>query len=85
MCALNYVIFDQVLADMDDSVVAVLPQDLATEAQTLRRELEERHRRILQQRLFTEAGFGGRQGNALFWQQGKTYCHLENVANVHCS
>ncbi|KAK3102129.1 hypothetical protein FSP39_009035 [Pinctada imbricata] len=48
----------QVLADMDDSMVAVLPPDLAAEAQSLRRELEERHRRIMQERLFTQAGAG---------------------------
>ena len=44
----------QVLADMDDSQVAVLPPDLAAEAQSLRRELEERHRRIMQDRLYSQ-------------------------------
>ena len=44
----------QVLADMDDSQVAVLPPDLAAEAQSLRRELEERHRRIMQDRLYPQ-------------------------------
>lgn len=39
---------------MDDSLVAVLPADLAAEAQTLRRELEERHRRLMQERLFAQ-------------------------------
>ncbi|XP_060587198.1 E3 ubiquitin-protein ligase HUWE1-like isoform X3 [Ruditapes philippinarum] len=48
-----------VLADMDDSMMAVLPADLAAEAQTLRRELEDRHRRIMQERLFTQPGSGG--------------------------
>lgn len=48
----------QVLADMDDSMVAVLPADLAAEAQTLRRDLEERHRRLMQERLFAQAGAG---------------------------
>ena len=47
-----------VLADMDDSMVAVLPADLAAEAQSLRRDLEERHRRMVQERLFTQAGSG---------------------------
>lgn len=47
-----------VLADMDDSMVAVLPADLAAEAQSLRRDLEERHRRMMQERLFTQAGAG---------------------------
>ncbi|XP_048739045.2 E3 ubiquitin-protein ligase HUWE1-like isoform X5 [Ostrea edulis] len=59
----------QVLADMDDSTVAVLPPDLAAEAQTLRRELEERHRRLMQERLFAQAagaGFGGRLGGGRF-------------------
>ncbi|XP_023930490.1 E3 ubiquitin-protein ligase HUWE1 [Lingula anatina] len=44
----------QVLADMDDSMVAVLPAELAAEAQALRRELEDRHRRIMQERLFSQ-------------------------------
>ncbi|GFO42891.1 E3 ubiquitin-protein ligase huwe1-like [Plakobranchus ocellatus] len=46
----------QVLADMDDSMLAVLPPELAAEAQELRRDMEERHRRILQERLFAQAG-----------------------------
>lgn len=36
----------QVLADMDDSLLALLPGDLAIEAQNLRQELEARHRQI---------------------------------------
>ena len=44
----------QVLADMDDSMVAVLPPDLAAEAQLLRRELEERHRRLMQERFLSQ-------------------------------
>jgi len=44
----------QVLADMDDSMVAVLPTDLAAEASVLRREVEERHRRLVQERLFSQ-------------------------------
>jgi E3 ubiquitin-protein ligase HUWE1 len=44
----------QVLADMDDSMVAVLPSELAAEANVLRRELEERHRRLMQERLFAQ-------------------------------
>ncbi|XP_069142505.1 E3 ubiquitin-protein ligase HUWE1-like isoform X2 [Argopecten irradians] len=48
----------QVLADMDDTMVAVLPPDLAAEAQSLRRELEDRHRRLMQDRLFAQAGAG---------------------------
>ena len=39
---------------MDDSQVAFLPPDLAAEAQTLRRELEERHRRLMQDRLYSQ-------------------------------
>ena len=46
----------QVLADMDDSMLAVLPADLAAEANVLRRELEDRHRMLLQERLFTQGG-----------------------------
>ncbi|KAG1653506.1 E3 ubiquitin-protein ligase HUWE1 [Nymphon striatum] len=43
----------QVLADMDDSVIAVLPSELASEAQTLRREVEARQRQ-LHERFFTQ-------------------------------
>ena len=42
----------QVLADMDDSQIALLPGDLASEAQALRSELEQRQRQI-QERFFT--------------------------------
>lgn len=42
----------QVLADMDDSLLALLPPDLSSEAQNLRTELEQRHRQI-QERFFT--------------------------------
>ena len=42
----------QVLADMDDSQLALLPPDVASEAQTLRQELEARHRQI-QERFFS--------------------------------
>ena len=44
----------QVLADMDDSMVAVLPNDLASEANMLRRQLEDRQRRLMQERLFAQ-------------------------------
>ncbi|CAG2183004.1 unnamed protein product, partial [Oppiella nova] len=42
----------QVLADMDDSQLALLPPEVATEAQALRQELEARHRQI-QERFFS--------------------------------
>ena len=38
------------LADIDDSLLPLLPTDLASEAQTLRREIEARHHRLLQER-----------------------------------
>ena len=41
----------QVLADMDDSQLNLLPPELASEAQSLRQELEARHRQI-QERFF---------------------------------
>jgi len=41
---------------MDDSMVAVLPADLAAEANLLRRELEDRHRRMMEERLSQGAG-----------------------------
>lgn len=37
-----------VLSDMDESMVAVLSEELAAEAQSLRGDAEERHRRFLQ-------------------------------------
>lgn len=46
----------QVLADIDDSQVALLPPDLRAEAQALRRQVEEQHRRIMQDRLYTQGG-----------------------------
>lgn len=46
----------QVLADMDDSMMAVLPPDIAAEARELRRELEYRQRRLMQERLFAQSG-----------------------------
>ncbi|CAH1264453.1 HUWE1 [Branchiostoma lanceolatum] len=45
----------QVLADMDDTVLAVMPPEIAAEARNLRRELEERHRQLMQERLFSAA------------------------------
>lgn len=42
----------QVLADMDDSLLNLLPPELSSEAQNLRTELEQRHRQI-QERFFT--------------------------------
>lgn len=38
------------MADIDDSLLPLLPTDLASEAQTLRREIEARHHRLLQER-----------------------------------
>ena len=64
-------IFLQVLADMDDSMVAVLPPDLATEANMLRRELEDRHRRIMQERLFNQ---GSDPLSALMRHTGVNLC-----------
>jgi len=46
----------QVLADMDDSQISFLPADMAAEAQSLRRDLEERHRRAMQDRLYSQGG-----------------------------
>ena len=59
----------QVLADMDDSMVAVLPQSLADEANMLRRELEERRRRLMQERLFSQGPLSAplRQSGTLYF------------------
>ncbi|XP_015788441.1 E3 ubiquitin-protein ligase HUWE1 isoform X3 [Tetranychus urticae] len=45
----------QVLADMDDSLLALLPLDLASEAQNLRQELEARHRQFSERFLASHA------------------------------
>ena len=45
-----------VLADIDDSLLPLLPTDLASEAQTLRREIEARHHRLLQERFSFSSG-----------------------------
>eukprot|EP00794_Sanderia_malayensis_P006098 gene6098-6802_t len=44
----------QVLADMDDSVLAILPPDVNSEAMGLRRELEQRQAQYLQERAFDQ-------------------------------
>ncbi|XP_069065433.1 E3 ubiquitin-protein ligase HUWE1 isoform X1 [Pleurodeles waltl] len=41
-----------VLEDMEDSVLAVMPPDIAAEAQSLRRDLEARQRQLMHERLF---------------------------------
>lgn len=41
-----------VLEDMEDSVLAVMPPDIAAEAQALRREQEARQRQLMHERLF---------------------------------
>ncbi|UYV80320.1 HUWE1 [Cordylochernes scorpioides] len=65
-----------VLSDIDDSLIALLPQELATEAQSLRREMEARHRQMQERFLSSQAGtalsrilrsagrLGGRSSNA---------------------
>ncbi|XP_072102563.1 E3 ubiquitin-protein ligase HUWE1 isoform X5 [Mobula birostris] len=63
-----------VLEDMEDSVLAVMPPDIAAEAQALRREQEARQRQLMHERLFSHSsssalsailrstGFTGRLG-----------------------
>lgn len=41
----------QILTDMDDSQLSVLPEDLSTQAQSLRRDFEARQARLLQERI----------------------------------
>ena len=76
----------QVLSDMDDSMVALLPAELATEATTLRRDLEDRHRRILQQRYFHQgAGGGAGSLSALLRHSGSTHFFmLRHVTSLAC-
>ncbi|XP_037679708.1 LOW QUALITY PROTEIN: E3 ubiquitin-protein ligase HUWE1-like [Choloepus didactylus] len=45
-----------VLEDMEDSVLAVMPPDIAAEAQALRREQEARQRQLMHERLFGHSG-----------------------------
>ena len=45
-----------VLADIDDSLLPLLPPEIATEAQALRREIEARHHRLLQERIAFGSG-----------------------------
>ena len=52
-----------ILADMEDSQMAVLPPELAAEAQNLRREWEARNRQLMADRFFTHVGNSG--ANAL--------------------
>nr|XP_026689880.1 E3 ubiquitin-protein ligase HUWE1-like [Ciona intestinalis] len=51
-----------VLSDMDESLVAVLSEELAAEAQSLRDDVDERQRRYLQERLLTHGVGLLRQG-----------------------
>ncbi len=48
-----------VLADMDDSVLALLPNEIAAEAQALRIDRVLRHRQLMQERLLRETGMLG--------------------------
>nr|CAB3254981.1 E3 ubiquitin-protein ligase HUWE1-like [Phallusia mammillata] len=57
-----------VLSDMDESLVAVLSEELAAEAQSLRGDAEERQRRFLQERLLSH-------GVGLFRQGGTRVRH----------
>lgn len=56
----------QVLSDMDDSMLAVLPPELAAEAQEMRLYME-RHRSMLQERLFAQASAASLSGIIRLW------------------
>ena len=56
---------------MDDSTVALMPPEIAEEATQLRRDMEDRHRRFMQQRMFTQ-GSGGRLSTLL--RQANSKC-----------
>ncbi len=71
----------QVLADMDDSMVAVLPAELAAEAQSLRRDLEERNRRLMQERLFAQ---GAASLSAILRQSGEVYATVQHSHYTIC-
>ncbi|XP_033122639.1 E3 ubiquitin-protein ligase HUWE1-like, partial [Anneissia japonica] len=45
-----------ILADIDDSVLAVMPPEIAAEARSLRHNIEVQHRRLMQERLLRETG-----------------------------
>lgn len=46
----------QILTDMEDSQISVLPPELAAEAQNLRRDWENRNRQMMQERLLNQIG-----------------------------
>ena len=59
-----------VLSDIDDSLLPVLPADLAQESQTLRREMEARHHRLMNERLSLGGGDSASAISALLRHSG---------------
>ena len=57
---------------MDDSVLALLPHEIAAEAQALRIDRVLRHRQLMQERLLRETGMLGAilQNSGAFWGGG---------------
>ena len=88
-----------VLEDMEDSVLAVMPPDIAAEAQALRREQEARQRQLMHERLFGHSstsalsailrspGMEGRQcmgsGMSNFGHMRLCFCPLYYLDLVH--
>ena len=73
----------QVLADMDDSMIAVLPSQYAAEAQALRRELEDRHRRLMQERYIAQAG--GTSLSSILRHAGKLKNRPQCSFDMYCN
>lgn len=61
-----------VLEDMEDSVLAVMPPDIAAEAQALRREQEARQRQLMHERLFGHSSTSAL--SAILRSPGKASC-----------
>ena len=61
-----------VLSDIDDSLLPVLPADLAQESQSLRREMEARHQRLMHERFSLGGGDSASAISALLRHSGFT-------------
>lgn len=63
----------QILTDMEESQISVLPPELAAEAQNLRRDWESRNRQMMQMRLLNQIGTSA-NFHSLFRHRSKYFC-----------
>ena len=70
-----------VLADMDDTVLAVLPSEIAAEAQALRLDRVLRHRQLMQERLLRETGM---LSAILLQSSGAFHCYFHDLPVPPC-